>query len=108
MSDVSSVAVRAGSVKLSAALRALGDRGRWDLLVALGDGQPKMVVELARIVGRRADTVSKQVKILLDAGLVARGQAGMYRIPVVFLPEVGVPVADYGYFVLRLDVREPE
>lgn len=108
MSVISSGVVRGSLLPLGPVLFAIGDPSRWKILTLMGDGQPKMVSELARALDKPMSTVSKHVAALRNAGLVVAGQAGLYRIPAHFFPEPGKPVVDYGYFVLRLDVVEPD
>ena len=94
-------------VALKVLLPAIGTLSRWQILKALGDGQPKMVKEIGAETGLGADLVSKHIAILREAGMVVVGQAGMYRIPARFLPQPGVPLVDYGFVTLRLDAVEP-
>lgn len=108
MSDVGSGGGAKVLVPLSPLLRAIGERGRYRLLQLLADGQPKMVTELAQATGRPVSSVSSQLLLMKKAGVVVKGQAGMYRIPAHFLPQPGMPLADFGYFTLRLDVQEPD
>ncbi len=88
------------------AAMGLGHPMRWSILEELSKGEPRMVVELSRTLGISATVVSKHVCTLLAAGLVRRGQAGMYTIPKEFLPaqgaeESGPRVVDYGVVVVR-------
>ncbi len=105
------VPVGVGGVPLlprNAVIKVIGVPSRWAILTLLGDGQPKMVSELAQALNWPLTTVSKQLHVMKAAGVVVKGQAGMYRIPAQFFPQPGKPLVDFGYCVLRLDVREPD
>ncbi len=107
MSDVVSKDAGQDLLALAPLLGAIGDSSRWAILSALSDGQPRMVVELANLLDRSQDSVSKHLKVLKNAGVVVTGQAGMYRIPARFFPEPGKPLLDFGFLTLRLDVKAP-
>ncbi len=84
----------------------LGHEVRWRILEELSKGGPLMVVELAGALGVEQNMVSKHIRVLLEAGMVVRGQAGMYLIPAGFLAgeggaASGERVVDYGAVVLR-------
>lgn len=79
---------------------------RWPLIRHLADGRRLAITEAAALVRRDPDAVSRQLKVLADAGVV-EAYAGedrrytIYEIPAVFRPAPGV--LDFGFCVLKLD-----
>ena len=91
------------ALQLETALGAVGDITRWNILRELARGEARMVVELADTLDKTPSAISKHMKVLRQSGLVAQGQAGLYRIPSHFLPEPGKRVMDLGFCLLRFD-----
>ena len=82
--------------------KALGDPIRWAILRELASGDRLMVVEIAKRVGKPADTVSKHLAVLRKVGLAVVKQR-LYSMPPEFLADPEKRVLDLGYCVLRLD-----
>jgi predicted transcriptional regulator len=82
---------------------ALGNHSRWLLLKELSLGEPRMVSELAPLIGCSADMTSKHLAILRKAGMVVQGRGRLYQIPKQYLRTPGQAVVDYGHCLLRLD-----
>ena len=82
---------------------ALGNDVRWQILKELSGGEPRMVMELAKIIGCSRDAASKQLAVLRRAGAVVQGRGRLYSIPKQYLPQPGQPVVDFGHCLLRLD-----
>ncbi len=108
MSETSSSAVQVPLLPLRPLVFAFNEPTRWKILSILSDGQPKMVSEMAKALGKPMSTISKHMAVLRKSGAVVCGQAGLYRIPAQFIPEPGKLHVDYGYFLLRMDVKEPD
>jgi predicted transcriptional regulator len=85
---------------------ALSHPIRWRILKQLANGQPHMVLEVARAVGCSADMASKHLAKLHAAGLVVQGHAHLYQIPAQLLPTPGAATVDCGLCQLRLDSVE--
>ena len=85
---------------------ALGNDVRWQILKELSGGEPRMVMELAKIIGCSRDAASKQLAVLRRAGAVVQGRGRLYSIPKHYLPQPGQPVVDFGHCLLRLDAGE--
>ena len=84
-------------------LEAVGDGLRWEILRELRSGEPRMVVEIAKTLGKPPTLISKHLARLRKAGVVETGRAGLYTIPRRFLPSPGDGVVDFGHCVLRLN-----
>ena len=87
-------------------LFALGSDVRWPLIRQLADGRRLAITEAAALVRRDPDAVSRQLKVLADAGVVTAlaGQdrrQTLYEIPAAFRTAPGV--LDFGFCVLKLD-----
>lgn len=81
---------REALAKVADNFRALSEPTRLAILQELKSG-PKTVNELVEAIGTTQPNISKQLRILLDAGFVSREQRGIY-----------VYYAMQGDFVLRL------
>ena len=91
-------------------LWALSDPARWQALRELAAGKTFSVQELAGMVGRSPDLMSKHLKILRQTGAVilvaapdGDGRKSHYAVPERFrrLDETGKPMIDYGVCALR-------
>ena len=83
---------------------ALGHPARWKILKELSHGEPRMVRELAKVIGCSPDMTSKHLAKLRQAGAVVQGRGRLYQIPPQHLPAPGEKVVDFGHCLLRLDV----
>ncbi len=100
MSDVTGKtagAAEAGPVPLEQYVKAISDVTRWKILVALAEGEPLMVMELAARVERDQSTVSKHLAVMRAAGMVEQGRARLYRIPARWVKEAANGVMDFGH-----------
>ena len=91
-------------------LWALSDPARWTALRELASGRSFSVLELAGMVGRSPDLMSKHLKILREAGAVqlmaapdGDGRKSHYHVPERFRrqDETGKPMLDFGVCALR-------
>src|ERR1035437_11052902 len=82
---------------------ALGHAARWKILKELSLGEPRMVRELAKVIGCSPDMASKHLAKLRQAGAVVQGRGRLYQIPKQYLPAPGERVVDFGHCLLRLD-----
>ena len=82
---------------------ALGYHDRWIILNELSKGEPLMVLELAKLIGKSPDATAKQMLMLRRAGLAVQAHGRLYSIPKQYLPQPGQPVVDFGHCLLRLD-----
>ena len=80
--------------------RAIGEPTRWRILAELSKGEPRMVIELARAVGRTETVVSKHLAVLRKTRVVEIGRGRMYHILAPYRVESGV--LDFGYGRLRM------
>ena len=80
---------------------ALGNPARWKILKELSAGEPRMVIELARVAGCSPDMTSKHLKILAKAGVVVQVRR-LYQLPKHLLPTPGEPIVELGHCLLRL------
>jgi DNA-binding transcriptional ArsR family regulator len=85
---------------------ALDDPLRRQILALLAQGRPLSVSEMAASTKRDPDLVSKHLRVLRDAGVVARerdtgrdGRRQVYEVPDQFLETPGV--LDFGFCMLR-------
>lgn len=92
----------APGLRLAGVSQALGDPVRWAILRELAAGESRMVVEIARAIGKPATLVSKHLGVLRKAGVVAIKQR-LHFIPRAFLPEPGKRIVDLGHCLLRLE-----
>ena len=82
-------------------VKAIGLPMRCAILGALSDGQPRMVSEIAKIIGQKAGSVSKQLGVLRRAGLVVLNRR-LYQVPAAYIADAGKRHLDYGHCLLRL------
>lgn len=89
-------------ISITSLADALGNSIRWKALQELAAGEPLMTIELAERIGTAANTLSRHMKVLLNAGVVSQNRAGQYAIPVGRLVSKEERVVDYGTCLLRL------
>jgi predicted transcriptional regulator len=82
---------------------ALAQESRWVILKELSKGEPRMTIELARLIGTSPDATAKQMITFRRAGLVEQVYGRLYTIPKQYLPVPGQLVVDFGHCLLRLD-----
>ena len=82
-------------------VQALGAPVRCTILGALSDGEPRMVNEIAKIIGHKAGLVSKHLAVLRGAGLVVMNRR-LYQVPAAYIADAGKRHLDYGHCLLRL------
>ena len=79
--------------------KAIGTPIRWRVLAELSKGQPLMVIEIARAIGRKDVVVSKHLAVLRKIRAVEIGRGRMYQI-------VAQGILDFGYG--RLNMAGPQ
>ena len=77
----------------------LGDRTRWKILAELSSGEPRMVKELAKLLGRSSSVVSRHMEALAYADMAVR-ERRLWRVPARFVVP-GKRQLDYGHCLLR-------
>jgi hypothetical protein len=87
-----------------AALAALGNHQRWQIMQMLVSGQELTLIGLAATMGRSYNAVHKDMKVLCAAGVVAcrfgeDGRVGIFHVPAAFRVQPGI--VDYGFCRLR-------
>ena len=82
---------------------ALGHAARWKILKELSLGEPRIVRELAKVIGCSPDMTSKHLAVLRKAGAVVQGRGRLYQIPPPHLTAPGERIVDFGHCLLRLD-----
>lgn len=87
---------------------ALGATPRLRLLRELLHGGRLMNKQLAKRIGAHTATTSRNMRILLKAGLVRQGQASLYSIPPQYLVPNHPDQLDFGSCVLRLPKQTAE
>jgi predicted transcriptional regulator len=80
---------------------ALSAPVRLAILGALSDGQPRMVNELARMVGQKPGLVSKHLWVLRWAGMVEMNRR-LHQVPAAYIASVEKRHLDFGNCLLRL------
>ena len=84
---------------------ALGSEVRWAIFQLLADGKPRRATDVAAVLKRDFDGVSKHLRLMREAGVVAVlvGEDRRYvwfAIPSKYRREPGV--VDYGWCTIRL------
>ena len=91
MSDASSgTAARvevAGSLGAAELFALLGGRGRWPIIRLMADGKPRTATDVAGVVGRDFDGVSKHMRLLREAGLLECRLGEDRRFLFFYMPE---------------------
>jgi DNA-binding transcriptional ArsR family regulator len=82
-------------------VQALGAPVRCAILGALCDGEPRMVNEIAQIIGQNPGLVSKHLAVLRAAGLVVLNRR-LYQVPAAYIAAAGKRHLDFGHCLLRL------
>ena len=96
---------KAGALDARAVFALLGNKTRWTLLRILADGQARTASELAAVLKRDFDGVSKQLRLLRQGGLVV-AFAGedrrflYFRIPAHYRQTPGV--FDFGVCTVKM------
>ena len=65
-----------GAAGFASVFAALGDRTRLELVARLGDGKPRSIVQLADGLDLTRQGVTKHLRVLHEAGMVARKRVG--------------------------------
>jgi hypothetical protein len=87
------------------AYAALGSSIRWSIFKMLASGQELSASMVASALKRDFDGVSKHLRVMRDAGVVAWRLGEDKRFTVYFIPAANRPepgVVDYGFCRLRL------
>lgn len=89
------------------AFAALGNPLRWSIYQMLADGRAMSASEVAVVVKRDFDGVSKHLRLMRAAGVLASKRGEDRRSELYFIPETirrADGVADLGFCVIRLPV----
>jgi predicted transcriptional regulator len=84
---------------------ALGNPMRWELVKIMATGKALSASEAAKAVGRDFDGVSKHLRILRRARVVASRRAEDGRLKLYYIPESirrMDGVLDYGFCVIKV------
>jgi DNA-binding transcriptional ArsR family regulator len=92
---------------LAPLLQAIADRTRWQILRLLAAGEPLMVKEVARAIGRSETSTAKHLAVLRKVGLTISGRGRLQQISKQFPVDPTTRVLDLAYLQLRLGVEEP-
>ncbi|MGC3991216.1 MAG: winged helix-turn-helix domain-containing protein [Chthoniobacteraceae bacterium] len=84
---------------------ALGGKVRWPIIQMLASGRPMSATEVASALHRDFDGVSKHLRILREAGVIASTTGDdrrmvLFQIPAENRPEPGI--LDYGFCRVRI------
>jgi hypothetical protein len=82
---------------------ALSHITRWKMLRELSLGEPREIIELAKVAGCSYESAIKHLAVLQRAGLVTRGRGRVYEMHKQHLLVPGARVVDFGHCVLRLE-----
>ncbi len=85
---------------------ALGSEVRWPIVKLLADGQARSISEIRSVAGSTAENISKQLRVLLVAGILANRPGEDRRQSVFYIPDAyrATPgVLDFGFCVVKLD-----
>lgn len=88
-------------IKFDKLVQTLGAPTRCAILGALSDGQPRMVNEIADMISRKPQAVSKQMAVLLRVGLVVLNRR-LYQVPAHYIANGDKRHLDFGHCLLRL------
>lgn len=84
---------------------ALGNPLRWEMVKMLADGRAMSATEVARVLKRDFDGISKHLRVLRSAGVVRSRPGDDQRVVVFEIPEANRPepgVLVYGFIRLTL------
>jgi predicted transcriptional regulator len=89
-----------------AVFSALGSEVRWPIVQLLADGQARNISEIQSVAGSTAENISKQLRVLLNAGILENRpgedrRQSVFSIPAAYRATSGV--LDFGFCVVRLD-----
>lgn len=88
-------------------LQAIGDETRWQILLELAAGEPRMVKEIARTIGRSDTVAAKHLAVLRNAGITQIVRGRLQQLRPQFILDAEGRILDFGYLQLRLGVAEP-
>jgi DNA-binding transcriptional ArsR family regulator len=88
-------------IKFETLVTTLGAPVRCAVLGALSDGQPRMVNEIAKMIGQKPGLVSKHLAVLRSAGMVALNRR-LYQVPAQYIAAAEKRHLDFGHCLLRL------
>ena len=74
---------------------------RCAILGALSGGEPRMVNEIAKIIGQKPGLVSKHLAVLRGAGLVVLTRR-LYQVPAHYIAVADKRHLDFGHCLLHL------
>jgi predicted transcriptional regulator len=89
------------------AFAALGNPLRWSIYQMLADGRAMSASEVAAVVKRDFDGVSKHLRVMRAAGVLASKRGEDRRLELYYIPETirrADGVADLGFCAIRLPV----
>jgi predicted transcriptional regulator len=101
ISQLMNVTTTSPFIPFETLVRAIGTPARCAILGVLSDGQPRMVNEIARLIGRKPVSVSKQLGVLRRAGLVVVNRR-LYQVPAQYIAAAEKRHLDFGHCLLRL------
>ena len=81
---------------------AIGHSTRWKMLLALANGEPQTISEVAAAAGCEYDNAIRHLRILKRAGLVVQERGKLYQIPKKYLATADAGSVDFGHCLLRL------
>jgi predicted transcriptional regulator len=90
------------ALSLETLVFALSDQARWRLLAELASGEGRMIMELARRIGRSTNATTKHLQALTKAGILIKRNR-LYQLAESFRPAAGSREIDLGACVIRLD-----
>lgn len=91
------------------AFAALGNPLRWSIYQMLADGCALSASEVAAVVKRDFDGVSKHLRVMRAAGVLASKRGEDRRLELYYIPETirrADGVADLGFCAIRLSVAD--
>lgn len=86
-------------------MAALGSEVRWPIVQLLADGQARNISEIRAVAGTTAENISKQLRVLLVAGILENRpgedrRQSVFTIPAAYRTKPGV--LDFGFCVIDL------
>jgi DNA-binding transcriptional ArsR family regulator len=88
-------------ITFEALLLGIAAPKRCAILGALSDGEPRMVKEIAKLIGISPMLVSQHLSVLRDVGLVVL-ERRLYHVPKVYIADASKRHLDFGHCLLRL------